>query len=50
MYPRLRGYQRRALAEPIIWTGLAPPGPVWAALLGTPKDLADAFLAYKQSA
>jgi alkanesulfonate monooxygenase len=32
-----------------IWAGLAPYyGPVWTTLLGTPKELADAFLAYKQ--
>lgn len=32
-----------------LWTGLVPHyGPVWTTLLGTPQDLADAFLAYKQ--
>ena len=31
-----------------IWTGLVPHyGPVWTTVLGTPKDLANAFLAYK---
>jgi alkanesulfonate monooxygenase len=30
-----------------LWTGLVPKyGPVWTALLGTPRDLADAFLAW----
>ena len=32
-----------------IWAGLAPYyGPVWTTLLGTPRELADAFLAYKR--
>jgi alkanesulfonate monooxygenase len=32
-----------------IWTGLVPYyGPVWTTLLGTPREIADAFLAYKQ--
>src|SRR6185295_18291252 len=32
-----------------IWTGFVPHyGPVWATLLGSPKELAEAFLAYKQ--
>ena len=32
-----------------LWTGLVPHyGPVWTTLLGTPQDLAAAFLAYKQ--
>jgi len=32
-----------------VWTGLVPHyGPVWTTLLGSPKDLAEAFLAYKQ--
>ena len=32
-----------------LWAGLVPHyGPVWTTLLGTPKELADAFLAYKQ--
>ena len=31
-----------------LWTGLVPHyGPVWTTLLGTPADLAKAFLAYK---
>jgi alkanesulfonate monooxygenase len=31
-----------------LWTGLVPYyGPVWTTLLGTPEDLANAFLAYK---
>lgn len=30
-----------------LWTGLVPKhGPVWTTLLGTPRDLADAFLAW----
>jgi alkanesulfonate monooxygenase len=32
-----------------IWTGFVPHyGPVWTTLLGSPKDLAEAFMAYKQ--
>lgn len=32
-----------------LWVGLVPHyGPVWTTLLGSPKELADAFLAYKQ--
>jgi len=32
-----------------LWTGLVPfYGPVWTTLLGTPKQVAEAFLAYKQ--
>lgn len=32
-----------------IWTGLVPYyGPVWTTLLGTPNEIAEAFLAYKQ--
>ena len=32
-----------------IWIGFVPHyGPVWTTLLGSPKDLAEAFLAYKQ--
>ena len=32
-----------------LWAGLVPHyGPVWTTLLGTPKDLAEAFLAYKR--
>jgi alkanesulfonate monooxygenase len=32
-----------------LWAGLVPHyGPVWTALLGSPQELADAFLAYKQ--
>ena len=32
-----------------IWAGLVPYyGPVWTTLLGTPRELADAFLAYKR--
>ena len=32
-----------------LWAGLVPHyGPVWTTLLGTPRELADAFLAYKQ--
>ena len=31
-----------------LWTGLAPHyGPVWTTLLGSPEELAEAFLAYK---
>lgn len=32
-----------------LWTGLVPHnGPVWSALVGTPQELAQAFLAYKR--
>jgi alkanesulfonate monooxygenase len=32
-----------------LWAGLVPHyGPVWTTLLGTPRELADAFLAYKR--
>ena len=32
-----------------LWTGLVPHyGPVWTTLLGTPQELAEAFIAYKQ--
>lgn len=32
-----------------LWAGLVPHyGPVWTALLGTPQELADAFLKYKE--
>jgi alkanesulfonate monooxygenase len=32
-----------------LWAGLVPHyGPVWTTLLGSPKELAEAFLAYKQ--
>jgi len=32
-----------------LWAGLVPHyGPVWTTLLGTPKELAEAFLAYKR--
>ena len=32
-----------------LWAGLVPHyGPVWTTLLGTPQELAEAFLAYKQ--
>jgi alkanesulfonate monooxygenase len=32
-----------------LWAGLVPNyGPVWTTLLGTPKDVAEAFLAYKR--
>ncbi|MEA2490115.1 MAG: alkanesulfonate monooxygenase [Acidobacteriota bacterium] len=32
-----------------LWTGFVPSyGPVWTTLLGTPRELADAFLAYKR--
>jgi alkanesulfonate monooxygenase len=32
-----------------LWAGLVPHyGPVWTTLLGSPQELADAFLAYKQ--
>jgi alkanesulfonate monooxygenase len=32
-----------------LWAGLVPHyGPVWTTLLGTPRDLAEAFLAYKE--
>jgi alkanesulfonate monooxygenase len=32
-----------------LWAGLVPHyGPVWTVLLGSPKELAEAFLAYKQ--
>jgi alkanesulfonate monooxygenase len=32
-----------------LWAGLVPHyGPVWTTLLGSPQELAEAFLAYKQ--
>jgi alkanesulfonate monooxygenase len=32
-----------------LWAGFVPSyGPVWTTLLGTPRELADAFLAYKR--
>ena len=32
-----------------LWTGFVPHyGPVWTTLLGTPREIADAFLAYKE--
>ena len=32
-----------------LWGGLVPHyGPVWTTLIGTPDELADAFLAYKE--
>jgi alkanesulfonate monooxygenase len=32
-----------------LWTGLVPHyGPVWTTLLGSPQEIADAFLAYKE--
>ena len=35
--------------EPWLWTGLVPHyGPVWTTLIGTPGDLASAFLEYKR--
>lgn len=35
--------------NPSLWTGLVPHyGPVWTTLLGSPEELAEAFLAYKQ--
>lgn len=35
--------------SPFLWAGLVPHyGPVWTTLLGSPQDLAEAFLAYKQ--
>jgi alkanesulfonate monooxygenase len=35
--------------SPCLWTGLVPHyGPVWTTLLGSPHEVADAFLAYKQ--
>lgn len=34
---------------PWLWTGLVPHyGPVWTTMLGTPRELADAFLEYKR--
>jgi alkanesulfonate monooxygenase len=34
---------------PSLWAGLVPHyGPVWTTLLGSPKEIADAFLQYKQ--
>jgi len=36
-----------AWLSPTLWTGLVPKyGPVWTTLLGTPRELADAFLAW----
>jgi len=35
--------------SPSLWAGLVPHyGPVWTALLGSPQELAEAFLAYKE--
>lgn len=35
--------------EPWLWTGLVPHyGPVWTTMIGTPEDLASAFLEYKR--
>ena len=35
--------------SPSLWAGLVPHyGPVWTTLLGSPQELAEAFLAYKQ--
>jgi alkanesulfonate monooxygenase len=35
--------------SPFLWAGLVPHyGPVWTTLLGSPQELAEAFLAYKQ--
>jgi alkanesulfonate monooxygenase len=35
--------------RPWLWTGLVPHyGPVWTTLLGTPQELAAAFLEYKR--
>ena len=35
--------------SPCLWTGLVPHyGPVWTTLLGSPDEVADAFLAYKK--
>ena len=35
--------------SPHLWTGLVPHyGPVWTTLLGSPDEVADAFLAYKR--
>lgn len=35
--------------SPLLWTGLVPYfGPVWTTLMGTPEDLANAILEYKQ--
>ena len=36
--------------NPTIFTGFVPfYGPVWTTLIGTPRELADAFLAYKEA-
>jgi alkanesulfonate monooxygenase len=36
-------------AEPWLWTGLVPHyGPVWTGLIGTPQELATAFLEYER--
>jgi alkanesulfonate monooxygenase len=35
--------------EPWLWTGLVPHyGPVWTGLIGTPQELATAFLEYER--
>jgi alkanesulfonate monooxygenase len=35
--------------EPWLWTGLVPHyGPVWTTMIGTPDELASAFLEYKR--
>jgi alkanesulfonate monooxygenase len=39
-----------AWLSPSLWTGLVPHyGPVWTTLLGSPRELADAFLAYRDA-
>lgn len=41
--------QDESWISPSLWAGLVPHyGPVWTTLLGTPQELAEAFLAYKQ--
>ena len=40
---------KEAWLSPTLWTGLVPIcGPVWTTLLGTPEEIANAFLEYKK--
>lgn len=50
MYAESASIERDAFfLTPWLWAGLAPHyGPVWTTLVGTPNDIADAFVAYKQ--
>jgi alkanesulfonate monooxygenase len=50
MYQDAKGVERGAYwLNDTLWTGFVPRhGPVWTTLLGSPRDLAQAFLAYKR--